>query len=157
MTSQRSENRDTVRRRPRDAGTSTVELAITMPALLIAVLTVLQIGLWFHTRHVALAAAQDGVRIARAYEGTGVAARAQVMATLDDLAPTLLRDRDVEVTRTTELATVTVRGRATSILGIFNLPVHETAQGPVERFLPNVREFGNSEATSASNPSMDGS
>jgi Flp pilus assembly protein TadG len=117
---------------------STVELAITMPALLIAVLTVIQIGLWFHTRHLALAAAQDGVRVARAYDGTEATARARTMANLDDLAPTLLRGRSVEVTRAADQATVTVRGHATSILGIFTLPVHETAQGPVERFIPRA-------------------
>ncbi|MGQ0468004.1 MAG: TadE family protein [Sporichthyaceae bacterium] len=136
MTPRRTHPRDRARQAPRDAGTSTVELAITMPALLIAVLTVIQIGLWFHTRHVALAAAQDGARIARAYDGTEHAARARTLANLDDLAPTLLRDRDVEITRTPEEATVTVRGRATSILGIFALPVVGTAQGPVERFVP---------------------
>lgn len=106
-----------------------------MPALLIAVLSVIQVGLWFHTRHVALAAAQDGARIARAYDGSEDAARARTLANLDDLAPTLLRDRTVEVTRTPEEATVTVRGTATSILGIFALTVTETAQGPVEQFV----------------------
>jgi hypothetical protein len=107
-----------------------------MPALLIAVLSVLQIGLWFHARHIAQAAAQDGVRAARAYDGDETAARNRTLAELDDLAPTLLRDRQVEVTRDNGTASVTVRGRATSILGIFALPVHETAQGPVEQFIP---------------------
>lgn len=115
-----------------------MELTITMPALLIAVLTVLQIGLWFHTRHVAQAAAQDGVRLARAYDGSDVAARDRVLSQLDSLAPTLLRDRQVEVTRTSEVASATVRGHATSILGIFALPIHETAQGPVEQFNPSA-------------------
>jgi len=121
---------------PRDAGTSSVELAITMPALLIAVLTVIQIGLWFHTRHVALAAAQDGLRVARAYDGDETAARDRVLANLDDLAPTLLRDRTVDVHRGLDTATVSVRGTATSILGLFHLTVHEQARGPVERFVP---------------------
>ncbi|MGQ0842990.1 MAG: TadE family protein [Sporichthyaceae bacterium] len=137
MTPRRTTRRHRARacQAPRDAGTSTVELAITMPALLIAVLSVIQVGLWFHTRHVALAAAQDGARIARAYDGTENAARARTLTNLDDLAPTLLRDRSVEVTRTAEEATVTVRGTATSILGIFALTVTETVHGPVERFV----------------------
>ena len=107
-----------------------------MPALLIAMLTILQIGLWFHTRHVALAAAQEGVRAARAYDGDDARARERALAQLDDLAPTLLRDRQVDVTRTAATASVTVRGHATSILGIFALPVHETARGPIEEFVP---------------------
>jgi hypothetical protein len=109
-----------------------------MPALLFAVLTIIQIGLWMHAQHVALAAAQDGVRVARAYGGTGDAARAQTLHNLDQLGPTILRDREVEVTRTEDTATVTIRGTATSILGIFALPVHEEAQGPVERFIPSA-------------------
>jgi Flp pilus assembly protein TadG len=120
----------------RDAGTSTVELAITMPALLIAVLTVIQIGLWFHTRHVALAAAQDGLRIARAYDGDQATARERALSDLDDLAPTLLSQRRVEVHRDADSATVAVHGNATAILGLFHLPVHEQVQGPVERFVP---------------------
>lgn len=123
-------------REPRDAGTSTVELVITMPALLIAVLATIQIGLWMHAQHVALAAAQDGVRIARSYGGTEAAARARTMDNLHDLAPTILRDPAVEVNRTADTATVRVRGKATSILGIFSLGVHEEARGPVERFIP---------------------
>ncbi len=122
--------------RPNDAGTSAVELVITMPALLIAVLTVIQIALWMHAQHVALAAAQDGVRVARAYGGTEEDARARTLENLDRLGPSILRDRTVEVTHTENTATVTIRGTATSILGIFTLPVHERAQGPIERFIP---------------------
>lgn len=123
---------------PRDAGTSTVELAITMPALLIAVFTILQIGLWMHAQHIALAAAQDGVRVARAYGATDsdARARARTVGDLDRLAPTILRDRAIEVSHTAQVATVSVRGKATSILGIFALPVHEEARGPLERFIP---------------------
>jgi hypothetical protein len=123
---------------PRDAGTSTVELAITMPALLIAVFTIIQIGLWMHAQHVALAAAQDGVRVARAYGGTEADARARTATDLDQLARTILQDRAIEVTRTAEVATVSVRGKATSILGIFALRVNEEAHGPVERFIPGT-------------------
>ncbi|MGQ0631595.1 MAG: TadE/TadG family type IV pilus assembly protein [Sporichthyaceae bacterium] len=121
---------------PRDAGTSTVELVITMPALLIGVFTIIQIGLWMHAQHAALAAAQDGVRIARSYDGTEADARARTIANLNHLAPTILRSPTVEVTRTADTATVSVRGNATSILGIFALRVHEEARGPVERFIP---------------------
>jgi len=121
---------------PRDAGTSTVELVITMPALLVAVFTIIQIGLWMHAQHVALAAAQDGVRVARSYGGTEADARARTMDNLDHLAPTILRSPTVDVNRTAETATVTVHGKAASILGIFALPVHEEARGPIERFIP---------------------
>lgn len=125
-------------RAPREAGISSVELVITMPALLIAVLTVLQIGLWMHARHVALAAAQDGLRVARAYDGSTAAAHERTVADLERLAPTILRDPTIEVTRDAGSAVVSVRGTATSILGIFALTVHEEAHGPIERFIPST-------------------
>jgi Flp pilus assembly protein TadG len=128
--------------RPSDTGTSTVELVITMPALLLAVLTVLQFGLWMHAQHVAQAAAREGATIARADGGSQTAARDATTASLRHLGPTILRDPTVEVSRTSTEATVTVTGRATSIVGIFGLPVREQARGPVERFVPQVREFG---------------
>jgi Flp pilus assembly protein TadG len=109
-----------------------------MPALLVAVFAIIQIGLWMHAQHVALAAAQDGVRVARSYGGTEAGARARTMDNLDHLAPTILRSATVEVNRTADIATVSVRGKATSILGIFALPVHEEARGPIERFIPTA-------------------
>ncbi len=124
---------------PRDAGTSTVELVITMPALLLVVLVILQFGIWSHAQHVALAAARDGAEAARAYGGTDQAARDRAAASLDRLGPTILRDPQVEVARASDEVTVTVAGSATSILGLFRFPVHEQVHGPVERFVGVAR------------------
>lgn len=121
---------------PADAGSSTVELVITMPALLLGVFAVMQFGLWMHAQHVAQAAARDGVAVARAYDGTERAAHDRAAASLDTFGPTILRDPSIDVVRTGEEATVTVTGKATSILGIFSLGVQEQASGPVERFVP---------------------
>jgi Flp pilus assembly protein TadG len=138
--SPRSAGRRRVGRRrqenPRDEGTSSVELVITMPALLLGVLVVIQFGLWMHAQHVASAAAQDGARVARAYDGSEVAARDRATASLDRLGRTILRDREVAVVRTARDVTVTVSGHVTSVIGVFALPVREQARGPVERFIP---------------------
>lgn len=107
-----------------------------MPALLIAVLTIIQFGLWMHAQHVAAAAARDGAAVARAYDGTEQAAGERARESLTTLGPTILRGPSVDVVRTPSEATVTVTGRATSILGLFTLPVREQARGPVERFVP---------------------
>ena len=119
----------------RDAGTSAVELVITMPALLLLVLVVIQFGLWAHAQHVGLAAAQDGATAARAYGATEDAGRDRATRSLDRLGPTILRNPAVEVDRTPKEVTVTVTGQATSILGLFTFPVHERARGPVERWV----------------------
>lgn len=130
------------RRVPSDAGTSSVELVITMPALLLAVFAVMQFGLWMHAQHVAQAAARDGVAVARAYDGTERAAHDRTAASLDTFGPTIVRDPRIDVVRTGEEATVTVTGNATSILGIFSLGVREQASGPVERFVPMAGSVG---------------
>lgn len=114
---------------------------ITMPALLLTVLTIIQFALWAHAQHVAQAAARQGAEVARAHEGDERSAHDRAVASLDRLGPTILREPTVQVTRTAEQATVTVEGRASSVLGIFTLPVREQARGPVERFVAQVREF----------------
>jgi len=122
-----------------DAGTSVVELVITMPALLLAMMAIIQFGLWQHAQHVALAAAQEGARVARAYDGGTSAAQARTNAYLDKLGPTILSQRSVSVRRTTSEASVTVTGRAVSVFPVFGLRVREQAGGPVERFVPDLR------------------
>ncbi len=116
---------------------SSVELVITMPALLLIVLAILQFGLWAHAQHVAQAAARDGAETARAYGGTDQAARDRAAASLHRLGPTILRDPKVEIDRAPDEVTVTVSGNATSILGLFSFPVHERVRGTVERFVPD--------------------
>ena len=127
--------RQPARDRARDAGTSTVELVITMPALLLLVLAVIQFGLWAHAQHIALAAAQDGVTAARAYGATDQAGRDRANHSVDRFGPSVLRRPAVAVGRTPQEVTVTVTGHATSILGLFSFPVREQARGPVERFV----------------------
>jgi Flp pilus assembly protein TadG len=121
-----------------DAGTSTVELVITMPALLLMVLAVIQFGLWMHAQHVALAAAQEGARAGRAYGSAEHAAHDRARASLADLGPRILRDPAVDVARTPDEVTVTVTGHATAIVGLFPLPVREQARAPIERFIPRM-------------------
>jgi Flp pilus assembly protein TadG len=129
----------TTRGRGTDPGTSAVELVITMPALLLAVMSIIQFGLWQHAQHVALAAAQEGARVARAYDGGGSAASQRTNAYLQKLGPTILSDRSVSVHRTTAEASVTVTGTAVSVFPVFGLRVEERAGGPVERFVPDTR------------------
>ncbi|TDD41382.1 TadE family protein [Saccharopolyspora elongata] len=54
----------------RDAGSVAVELAVLAPLALILLVTVLQAGLWWHTRTLCHSAAQHGVQAARTVTGT---------------------------------------------------------------------------------------
>ena len=85
--------------RARDEGSTTLELAILFPVLLLVVTALVQYGLWFHARSVALAAAQEGVSAARVLgrqpRTPGRSARRPSSATT---ARTRLLDVSVQVT-----------------------------------------------------------
>src|SRR5579862_7512548 len=53
-----------------DRGASVVELAVLAPALMVLCMLILQFGLWFNARQVAVAAAQAGATVAREDAGT---------------------------------------------------------------------------------------
>ena len=120
----------------RDAGSVSVEIAILFPVLLALIVAIVQYGLWFHARSLALAAAEEGVTAARTYGAEPAAgpARAREFLTAHG-AGTLT---DATVTATTPGAGqvgVQVTGRSLSILpGVPGLVVTQSAAGPRERF-----------------------
>lgn len=120
----------------RDAGSVSVEIAILFPVLLALIVAIVQYGLWFHARSLALAAAQEGVSAARTYSanpGSGPARAREFLAAHG--AGTLT---DVTVAATTPgvgQVGVQVTGRSLSILpGVPGLVVTQSAAGPRERF-----------------------
>lgn len=117
-----------------DAGSVTLGLAAVFPACLALVLLVVQAALVFHARDVAGAAAQEGLRQARLYDGTAKAGRDRANEFLTQTGGDLLTDRTVQVSRGDEQARVEVRGRALSLLPGLHPRVGAVAAGPVERF-----------------------
>ena len=122
------------RRTARDGGYSVVEAAITLPVMLVLIMLVIQYALLWHGRHVAEAAARDGLRAARAWEATPAAARREASDYLRQVAPNLLRNRAVVVTATATDVRVEVRADVLPLLSFGSFPVHEAASGPRERF-----------------------
>lgn len=125
------------RTRPRrEAGSASLEIAILGPALLLLVFTVVQAGLWFYARSLALAAAQEGVIAARAYRASSDAGVTRARSFLDRSAGDSLQAATVSRAGSTATTVrVEVRGRALSVLpGIAGPPVSQVASGPVERF-----------------------
>lgn len=57
-----------------------LETAMAMPVLMLIVLALLQFGLWYHARQVALGAAQEGARVVAAEGGTAEAAEERALA-----------------------------------------------------------------------------
>src|SRR6185437_3218847 len=127
-----------------DRGASVVELAVLAPALMVLCMLILQFGLWFNARQVAVAAAQAGATYAREHAATdsGWSAGADSAATsyYTELHTNLLTD----VAPHTEGPTgsnvyVTVQGQlGYSVFPFFalNLKISATAGGPVECFRP---------------------
>ena len=120
----------------RDAGSVSVEIAILFPVLLALIVAIIQYGLWFHARSLALAAAQEGVTAARTYGAEAAAGPARAREFLvDHGAGTLVA---VTVTATSPgvgQVGVQVTGRSLSLLpGVPGLVVTQSAAGPVERF-----------------------
>jgi Flp pilus assembly protein TadG len=131
----------------RERGSSAIELVLVTPVLIALVFTVIQAALVWHARHVALAAAQQGDRIARAAAPASTeAVRADTVAYLQTLGADLLAAPGVTVTRSGGYATVSVTGQAVSLIPGANLRVTGMSRGPVERFVPDIAGFANSAA-----------
>ncbi|NMR19222.1 TadE/TadG family type IV pilus assembly protein [Cellulomonas fimi] len=120
----------------REAGSVSLEVAIVFPVLLAVVVAIVQFGLWFNARSLALAAAQDGVTAARTYAANPAAGPAAARAFLDAHGADTLTD--ITITGTTpgpSQVGVEVTGRSLSVLpGVPGLLVRQSATGPVERF-----------------------
>ncbi|MFX0593223.1 TadE/TadG family type IV pilus assembly protein [Melissospora conviva] len=118
----------------RDRGASPVELAITMPAILLLLFASIQVAAVFLARSVALNAAQIGVNATRVLDGVdeaeGEAQAREFVAGAGDW----LTLGTVEASRGEREVTVTVSGEALSLLPGVRFPVSQTAHGPVERF-----------------------
>lgn len=129
-------------RRPRarhiaeDAGSASVEIAILFPVVLLVVTAIVQYGLWFHARSIALAAAQEGVTAARLYEAGPTAGPERARAFVEAHGSDSLSDVVASATSPgPEQIGVQVTGRALSILpGVAGLTVTQSAEGPIERF-----------------------
>ena len=63
-----------------DRGSSTLEIAILGPALLLLIFGVVQAALWFYARNLALAAVQEGADAARGYQASADAGVHQSLA-----------------------------------------------------------------------------
>jgi Flp pilus assembly protein TadG len=130
-----------VRDRSERGATSMAEVVLVAPALLFALMLIVQFGLLLHARNVAEQAAQEGASAARRFDGNEAQAKAKTTEYLAALGPQTLKDRGVTVNRTAENATVTVTGTVISVVPFLHLDVEESASGPVERYVPPSGEF----------------
>ncbi|MGV1006701.1 MAG: TadE family protein [Candidatus Nanopelagicales bacterium] len=117
-----------------DRGSITTELAVLFPVMLAMIFLIVQGGVLFHTRNVTQLAAQEGLRLATALNGTAGQGQARAAQALASTAGNWLCDPSVTATRTATTASVVITGRSLSLVpGVPGVPIRSTASGPVER------------------------
>ena len=94
----------------------------------------LQFGLYLHAAQIAEAAAQEAVEAAQGQTAGPAAGRLAATALLNDLAA--LQAPAVTVSRSETGVSSRVTGHAQQLVPGLRLDVSATAQGPVERFVP---------------------
>jgi Flp pilus assembly protein TadG len=125
------------RLRMNDSGSSSVELVLVAPALMFAIFLLIQAALYMHARHVALAGAQQGARLARtssAESNSLEQVRAATGSYLQQLGGGVLTHSYVAVSTANGIARVDVTGRAVSIVPGITLTVRAHSAGPTETF-----------------------
>ncbi|MFV2216483.1 pilus assembly protein [Actinomadura sp. LOL_016] len=114
-----------------DAGSASVAIAIVFPAVALLLLALAQAVLVSVARDVALAAAEEGLRAARAHHGTPAQGHAAALAFAR--AEPVLQTPKTTVTGQNTII-VRVSGYAPSLLPGVRIDVTRTARGARERF-----------------------
>lgn len=123
----------TAPRRRRDRGAASVELVLATPLLGLLLMAAVQFALWQHASHMAQAAANEGVQIARAYGSSAAAGRSDTEALLADLSGGVLTGTSVSASRSATTATITITGHAEAVIPGLSFPIKVTVTAPVER------------------------
>jgi TadE-like protein len=124
-----------------DRGASTLELALLTPVLLFVILGVIQATMVFHARHVALAAAQAGARVAREQRSGNwqAAARHEGEQYAGKIGPGVLTRVHASAIADGDHRGVIVTGKAVQVIPFFPIPpVSERSEGPIECYRPDV-------------------
>ena len=118
----------------RERGSASIQMVVLLPALFAVMFLGMQAALYYHARTVAIAAAQEGARAAAAETGTtgrGTAAALDFVA--DAGGDDVLTAVSVAGARTPTAATITVTGRALSVIPGWKPRLQQSATAPVER------------------------
>jgi Flp pilus assembly protein TadG len=116
-----------------------LEAIFTIPVVMFMIFGILQAGMWWYGRQLALTAAQEGARAARAYQASDADGTAQAVSYLRQVqggSGPALADPSVSVLRSGDTVTVVVRGQVPSLLPGLTVSVEASSSGPVEAFVP---------------------
>lgn len=123
------------RRENGERGTSTVETVVIYPVILLLIFTMVQAGLWYHSREVALHAANAASVAASAENASDGQGQAAATAFVNRAGA--LREAGVSVSRGAETVTATVTGRSPSLIPGMQLPlITQSSTSAIERYVP---------------------
>ncbi|MGC4947969.1 TadE family protein [Streptomyces sp. DT224] len=129
-------NRGPLAARQRDRGDASIEMSIILPVVILLTMMIVQACVAYYAKQIALTAAREGVQAATAYESTDAAGAGRARDVLTRVAgDSLLGPRVSTAGSTRERATVTVTGRAPSVLpGFDGIRITQSASAPRERW-----------------------
>lgn len=112
-----------------------LEASITVPVMFFLLMAIVQWAIMWHARNVAQNAAQEALRGAVRYGSSAAVGVADGNNYLAQVAPHVLGQQCVSVTRTATTVTVRVRCTVLSVVPFGSFDVDETISGPVESFV----------------------
>lgn len=112
------------------------EVAVIMPALLIVIMLVFQVGLFWHAKQAADLAAEEAVDAAQVANATVADGHIGAGAILNQAGNLQNVSVDVDRDEALGLVTVSITGDAPSIIPFGSWKVSAQAQGSIERFIP---------------------
>lgn len=122
-----------------DAGLAMLEAIFTIPVVMFMIFGILQTAMWWYGRQVALTAAQEAARAARAYQASdadGQAKATSYLRQVEGTSSSVLANPRVSIVRTGDTVTAVVRGHVISLVPGLTLSVEASSSGPVEVFVP---------------------
>jgi hypothetical protein len=122
-----------------ERGSVALEMALAIPALMLIVLGLLQFGLWYHARQVALGAAQEGARVAAAEGGTAEAGEERALLVFQSGIGGLAGSSRVDASIDAESVSVSISATLNGLLpfpGLSEFRLDSTATSYREGFRP---------------------
>ncbi|MFC5828626.1 TadE/TadG family type IV pilus assembly protein [Nonomuraea insulae] len=118
-----------------ERGSVTAEAVIALPVVMVAIVACMQVCLLFFAQSVALAAAQHGVRAARAHDADHTSGGSLAKRYAEQTASGLLTSISTTSSGDATTVRISVRGRSLSLVPFLPpIEIVEQAAGAVERF-----------------------
>lgn len=122
-----------------ERGEAMIQTVIVAPVLFTMIMAIVQFALVAHAQNVAEAAAQEGVAAARMFDASDADGVTAARSALASLGPQMLTSRGVAVQSSATTTTVTVTGRAISLVPFLHPQISETATAALEQYVDPVR------------------